>query len=241
MGELAASISHEINQPLGAILANAEAADMLLVSQNGRFDEVRAILLDIRRDDQRASEIVRRVKNLAGKREMEMKPLALNSVVDGVVRLLRHDARRHAVRVERDLGENLPEARGDEVALQQVLINLALNGMEAMDEVPAERRRLVIGTRSAGSRVSVRVSDAGKGIAAADRRRLFTSFFTTKAHGMGLGLAICRSIVEAHGGTIDAADAPGGGTAFEFSLPIWAGSPAHARAERARPRHPPRG
>ena len=221
VGELATSISHEINQPLGAIQANAEAAEMLLASESDRSEEVRAILLDIRRDDQRASEIVQRVRKLAARRELEIKPLAVNSVVDGVVRLLGHDARRHGVKIEKDLGRNLPEASGDEVALQQVLINLALNGMEAMDEVPAERRRLVIGTRPAGDRVSIRVSDAGKGIAIADRPRLFGSFFTTKPEGVGLGLAICRSIVEAHGGTIEPADAPGGGTVFEFSLPIW--------------------
>ena len=220
IGELAASISHEINQPLGAILANAETAEMLLASRNGEFEEVRQILGDIRRDDQRASEVVQRVRRLAGKREMEMRPLDLNAVVESVARMLRHDSRRHGVAIERELGRGLPAARGDEVALQQVVINLALNGMEAMAGVPEDRRRLVMRTRVVRDRVSVRVSDTGHGIGS-EGPRLFQSFFTTKAHGVGLGLSICRSIVEAHGGRIDAANEPGGGAAFEFTLPSW--------------------
>ena len=223
VGELAASISHEINQPLGAILANAEAAEMLLASSNGHSDEIRQILLDIRRDDLRASEVIQRVKRLAGRREVEMKPLDLNAVVESVVRLLVHQARQHGVTLEEDLGRGIPAALGDEVALQQVIINLAMNGMEAMAEVPVERRRLLIRTSVSRDRVSVRVSDAGPGIAAADRHNLFRSFFTTKAQGVGLGLSICRSIVEAHCGTIEAAHEPAGGTAFEFTLPVCAG------------------
>jgi len=221
VGELAASISHEINQPLGAILANAETAELLLDSTATNPDDLRQILADIRRDDQRASEVVQRVRRLAGNRRMEMKRLDLNAVVETVVRMLSHQARRHGVTMEKDLGRGIPAARGDEVALQQVLINLAMNGMEAMAEVPADRRRLILQTRAAGDRVSVRVSDSGKGIADEDRPNLFTSFFTTKANGVGLGLAICRSIVEAHGGRIAAANAPGGGATFSFSLPVW--------------------
>jgi C4-dicarboxylate-specific signal transduction histidine kinase len=237
MGQLAASISHEINQPLGAILANAEAGEMLLASTNGQFAEVRQILQDIRRDDQRASEVVQRVRRLAGRREIELKPVDVNGVVETVSGLLRHDARRHGIAVEKDLGRDLPEARGDEVALQQVLINLALNGMEAMDDLSADRRRLTVRTRSVGDRITVRVSDSGKGIAEADRSSLFTSFFTTKPNGVGLGLAICRSIVEAHGGRIDASNPPDGGAAFEFTLPVWRadadGIPS--RSDAARP------
>jgi signal transduction histidine kinase len=237
MGQLAASISHEINQPLGAILANAEAGEMLLARTNGQFEEVRQILQDIRRDDQRASDVVQRVRRLAGRqREMEMEPVDPNAVVDTVVRLLRHDARRHGVDIEKDLGRDVPEVRGDEVALQQVLINLALNGMEAMDDLPTDRRRLTVRTRLLGDRISVRVSDSGKGVAEADRPSLFTSFFTTKANGVGLGLAICRSIVEAHGGRIDASNPPEGGAAFEFTLPVWRadadGIPAPSGATR---------
>jgi len=234
VGELAASISHEINQPLGAILANAEAGEMLLASTNGQFEEVREIFAEIRKDDQRASEVVRRVRRLASRREMELKPIDVNVVVDVVLRLLRHDARRHGVALEEELAADLPPVRADEVALQQVLINLALNGMEAMDGIPGERR-LVFRTRRDGRRLLVRVSDTGKGIADADRPGLFTSFFTTKPHGVGLGLAICRSIVEGHGGAIEASNGDGGGAAFEFSLPLEDGPGAAGKTAAARP------
>ncbi len=228
LGELVASISHEVSQPLGAVLANVEVAEMLLASSNGHLDEPRQILLDIHRDALRASEVIQRVRRLSSKHRMEMKPLDLNDVVGSVVRLLAHQARRYGVTMEEDLGRGIPPALGDEVALQQVIINLALNGMEAMSDLPANRRRLVIRTRVSPDGVSVRVSDAGPGIAAADRDNLFRSFFTTKAQGVGLGLSICRSIVETHGGTIEAAHEPAVGAAFEFILPVCA--PGGARS-----------
>jgi signal transduction histidine kinase len=219
VGELTASISHEINQPLGAILANAEAAEMLLESEDGNLEEVRRILSDIRRDDLRASEVVRRVRELAGKRELEMKAVDLNEVVESVKQLLEYEAKRHAVSVQTDLAAELPRVQGDSVSLQQVLINLALNGIDAMSVTMVVRRRLVISTRAAGGVAEVRVTDTGHGIEEGDRNRLFQSFFTTKQHGVGLGLSICRSIVEAHGGTIVAENNLNGGATFRFSLP----------------------
>ncbi|MET0618969.1 MAG: ATP-binding protein [Thermoanaerobaculia bacterium] len=222
VGELTASISHEINQPLGAILANAEAAEMLLESEKGDLDEVRQILADIRRDDVRASEVVRRVRSLAGKREVEMQELDVNSVVEAVVRLVEFEARRLGVAVETVLAPNLRRIRGDEVSIQQVLINLALNGMEAMANTLPGERRLRIRTRSDGSRVELSVSDFGRGIAEHERGSLFQPFFTTKAHGVGLGLSICRSIAEAHGGHIAAENGSGRGAEFILSLPVHA-------------------
>ncbi len=219
VGELTASISHEINQPLGAILANAEAAEMLLDADGGSLDELRRILADIRRDDLRASEVVRRVRGLAGKRELELKPVEAGEIVATVLRLLQYEGRRHGVSVETDLAAGLVVPRADEVSLQQVLINLALNGMEAMERTPPGARRLRLSTRAAGDRIEFRVSDAGSGIAELDRARLFQSFFTTKPHGVGLGLSICRSIVEGLGGAIGAANNPGGGATFWFLLP----------------------
>jgi signal transduction histidine kinase len=235
VGELAASISHEINQPLGAILANAETAELLLDSKAGNAGELRQILEDIRRDDVRASEVMRRVRALAGRRGIEMKPLEVNAVAEAAAGLLEPEARRRGVALEKDLRPGLPESRADEVSLQQVIINLALNGMEAMAATPAGRRRLTIATRSRGSRVVVRVSDTGHGIAPADRPRLFESFFSTKEHGLGLGLSICRSIIEAHGGRIAADNDVTGGATFEFELPALAPSAtASERLERAR-------
>ena len=219
VGELTASISHEINQPLGAILANAEAAEMLLESGDGNMEEVRRILSDIRRDDLRASEVVRRVRGLAGKRDIEMKAVDMNAIVEAVVRLLEHEARRNAVAVQKDLAPELPAVHGDEISLQQVLINLALNAIEAMSIATVARRRLLIAASAAGGLVEVRVSDSGLGISESDRANLFQSFFTTKKQGMGLGLSICRSIIEAHHGTISAENNPAGGAMFRFSLP----------------------
>jgi signal transduction histidine kinase len=148
-----------------------------------------------------------------------MKPLAVNAVADAAAGLLEAEARRRGVVLERDFRAGLPEIRGDEVSLQQVVINLALNGMEAMNETPPAGRRLSIATRNGNGRVVVRVSDAGRGIAADQEPKLFQSFFTTKRHGLGLGLSICRSIVDAHGGRIAAQNNGGGGATFEFELP----------------------
>lgn len=235
VGELAASISHEINQPLGAILANAETAELLLDSKApGNAEELRQILTDIRRDDVRASEVMRRVRALAGRREIEMKPLDVNAIAESVASLLEAEARRRGVALTKDFRPGLPACRADEVSLQQVIINLALNGMEAMTATPAGRRRLTLATRSRGSRVVVRVSDTGHGISPADRPRLFESFFSTKDHGLGLGLSICRSIIEAHGGRIAADNDVAGGATFEFELPALAATVPAESLERAR-------
>jgi signal transduction histidine kinase len=234
VGELAASISHEINQPLGAILANAETAELLLDAKTANAEELRQILTDIRRDDVRASEVMRRVRALASRQEIEMKPLDVNAVAQSAASLLEPEARRRGVTLTKDFRSGLPPTRADEVSLQQVLINLALNGMEAMTETPGGRRRLTIATRLRGSRLVVRVSDTGHGIATADRKRLFESFFTTKQHGLGLGLSICRSIIEAHGGRIAADNDAAGGATFEFELPVLAAPVTAAEAEQAR-------
>ncbi|MGE5413488.1 MAG: ABC transporter substrate binding protein [Syntrophomonadaceae bacterium] len=219
VGELAASISHEINQPLGAILANAETAELLLQSDATSAEELRQILSDIRRDDVRASEVMRRVRALAGRGEIEMKPVAVDGVAEAAAALLEPEARRRGVLLENDFRAGPAEIRGDDVSLQQVIINLALNGMEAMAETPAGRRRLSIATRNGDGRVTVRVSDTGPGVAAPDEAKLFESFFTTKRHGLGLGLSICRSIIDAHGGRIGGVNNGGGGATFEFELP----------------------
>jgi two-component system, LuxR family, sensor kinase FixL len=220
VGELTGSIAHEINQPLGAILSNAEAAELLLESESPSLDEVRKILADIRKDDLRASEVIQRVRALLHKRELSMLPLDLNEVAEEVVRLVSADAHRRNVALETEFASGPTAIRGDRVHLQQVLLNLLLNGMEAMIDMPQGARRIVVRTeRTADQTVKVSVSDTGHGIPSDRLPHVFDSFFTTKEHGIGLGLAIARSIVEVHGGRIWASNDPGGGATFSFTLP----------------------
>ena len=219
LGELTASIAHEINQPLGAILSNAEAAEVLL--DTGSKEELRAILADIRSDDLRASEIIQRVRDLACKRQIAVGPLQLNKRVQNVLRLVATDAQRRGVTVTSDLQADLPEINGDRVQIEQVLLNLVLNGMEAMRNTPVERRRLAVSTRTCGSKaVEINIVDEGHGIPDDKLGQIFDSFFTTKENGMGLGLALARSIAELHRGHVTAENNPGGGATFRLRLPL---------------------
>jgi PAS domain S-box-containing protein len=220
LGELTASIAHEINQPLGAILSNADAAELLLEADSGRLDEVRRILADIRKDDLRASEVIRRMRELLGKRPLARQPLDLNEVASGVLELVGGDAARRGVALEIELAPALPVVPGDRVHLEQVLLNLLLNGMEAMAGTPASPPRLAVRTARSDGGVEVAVTDSGPGIPRERLPRLFESFFTTKPDGMGLGLSIARSIVEAHGGRIWAENRADGGATFRFTVPI---------------------
>jgi signal transduction histidine kinase len=219
-GELTASIAHEINQPLGAILANAGAAEALLRRGVASGDELRAVIDDIKKSDLRASEIIRRVRALVSMREGEYELDDLNAVVGDVVDFLAGDARRRGVVMSAKLAPGLPRLAIDRIQLQQAIVNLCVNAMDAMADVPADRRRLGVDTRArAGGGAEVIVTDTGPGIAPERMPRLFDSFFTTKADGTGLGLSISRSIVQAHGGTLSAANRPGGGAVFRIALP----------------------
>jgi PAS domain S-box-containing protein len=219
LGELTASIAHEINQPLGAILSNADAAEMLLESPAAPLDEVRQILDDIRKDDLRASEVIRRVRALVRHREVEMQCIDLTEAVADVVRLMRAEARRRGVAVKAELPARLPLVRADRVHLQQVLLNLFLNGMEAMAGATGEKRLTVRTALNADGCAEIAVSDTGHGVQPDRLARLFAPFFSTKKEGMGLGLSISRSLVERHGGRIWAENNPGGGATFRFTLP----------------------
>ena len=221
VGELTAGIAHEINQPLGAILCNVDAAEMLLDSQSDCIDEVRKILDDIRRDDIRASEVIRHMRSLLRKREMEMRPLDLNALIDEVLRLVASDAARRQTIIETRLNP-VGHVNGDRVHLQQVLLNLVLNGLEAMVDTPRSRRRLIVFSgRTESGDIEVCVSDAGHGIPAERMRTIFESFVSTKPDGMGLGLSIARSIIEAHGGRIEARNNAMAGAMFRFELPAY--------------------
>jgi signal transduction histidine kinase len=234
MGELTAAIAHEVNQPLGAILANVAAAEMLLESGDRRLDDVRRILVDVRRDDLRASEVIRRLRGLLAKHEMAREAVDLNEAIAEVLRLLEAEARRRRVELVPELDGALPKVLGERVHLQQVLLNLVINAMDAMADTPADSRRVVVRTsRSGHDGVEVAVSDRGHGIAPERLPKLFDSFFTTKQRGMGLGLSIARSIVQAHGGRIWAESDGLVGATFRFTLPVVQAAPRTALSEQS--------
>jgi signal transduction histidine kinase len=222
-GELTASIAHEIAQPLSAILNNVETAELILKQSSGRPDaeSLSPILADIKRDDLRANEVVNRLRALLRKRELKLEPMDINTLVSSAVMLVRADAGRKLVQLRTELEPDLPPVSADPVHMQQVVLNLLVNGMDAMIKTPPPARCLYVRTRlRAGSAVEITVRDNGHGIDPAHAGRLFESFFTTKEGGMGLGLSIARSIVQAHGGTIWAERARGGGSVFSFRLPL---------------------
>ncbi len=191
----------------------------MLAAEPPPIDEVRQILADIRSDDLRASEVIRQLRGLLGKHAPEMASLDLNALAADVLRLLAVEARRRGVAMDMEFGE-LPAVYGDRVQLQQALLNLILNAMDAMDDIPQALRRVTVRTAANGNDgVEMAVSDAGHGIPAARLPHIFESFTTSKQDGMGLGLSITRSIVEAHGGKIRAENNPGKGATFRFTLP----------------------
>lgn len=220
MGEMTAMIAHEVNQPLGAILSNAEAAEMLLDSKEPPLGEIRQILCDIRKNDLRANEVIRRIGALVRRREAQSQPLNLNHAISEVLQLVTGDAHRRHIHVRRDFGTDLPFAFGDKVQLQQVLLNLIVNAMDAMKDNSDTSRRLMIQTkRNEARELEVVVSDSGPGVPPDRLERIFDSFFTTKKDGVGLGLSIARSIIEAHDGKIWAENNPERGASFHFTVP----------------------
>ena len=227
LGELSSSLAHELNQPLAAILSNAQAALRFLAQDAPALNDVRDILKDIVGDDKRASEVIHRLRLLLRKDEVQHQPLKMNEVVQDVLKLVRSDLTSRNIAVTIDLSTELPAVIGDRVLLQQVLLNLILNGCDAVaDAELAEHRRLHIHTLWNGQAVQVSVRDQGRGIALDDMQRLFEPFFTTKPQGMGLGLAICRNIITAHNGQLWATNNADCGASFYFTLPAYHGEPA---------------
>jgi PAS domain S-box-containing protein len=219
VGQITASIAHEINQPLGAIRYNAEAGLLFLNRDSYDKGEFQEIFDDIRRDNRRASDLVTRLRELLHDRELRLDPIDVNDVIRDVVKLMRVESRQRHVQLETQCGD-LPTVLGDYGRLQQVLLNLILNGMDAMATQPEARRRIAIRTARIGAtRIQVEVADRGSGIDPITLPKIFDSFFTNKAQGMGLGLAIARSIVEAHGGRIWAENnADGVGATLIFQI-----------------------
>ena len=219
LGELSGSLAHELNQPLTAILSNAQAAQRFLAQSPPRVDKLAEILTDIVKSDHRAGAVIQRLRSLLRKEEAQRHPLDINEVVEESLRLMRSDLLNRQVAVSTDLAEALPAVSGDRNQLQQVLLNLVINGCDAMDGREADRRLLVRTQTTAHGDVEVSVADRGAGIPLADLERIFEPFMTTKAKGMGLGLAICRSIVEAHGGRLWATNNPDRGATLHCELP----------------------
>jgi len=220
LGELTTSIAHEINQPLAAIISNADACLGWMGREAPNLSAARSSVEWIIEDAIRASEVIRRIRALAKKGEIEMVPLDINEVVKDVIALVTRELVSHRVTLRTELTAGLPRIVGDRIQLQQVIINLVMNGIEAMDAVTDRARELLIqSSKDDAGHVQLAVTDCGVGIAENDADRVLDPFFTTKSTGLGMGLSICRSIVEAHGGRLSMVHKSGPGATFQFALP----------------------
>lgn len=231
VGELTAAVSHEINQPLTAILSNAQAGELQLDADPSQVERLRQILRDIQRENRRATAVIREVRALARKQAPDSKPLSMNAVVAEALPLLEARARSQGVAVQAELAEPLPLVSGDRTQLLQVVLNLTINGIEALGPPGRGDRRVLLRTRADGAEVELAVADTGPGLSEDARPRLFESFFTTKSEGLGLGLSIVRSIVEGHGGRVTAEGRNGGGATFRVRLPVDRGRASARPAE----------
>ncbi len=219
LGELSGSLAHELNQPLTAILSNAQAAQRFLAQNPPRVDQLAEILSDIVKSDHRARSVIQRLRSMLRKEPAQHQRLDINDVVQESLRVMRSDLLNRDVTVDTDLADALPAVSGDRNQLQQVLLNFMMNGCDAMHNQLTGRRLLLQTQRAAQGRIEISVADRGAGIADADLERIFEPFVTTKSQGLGLGLAICRSIVEAHGGRLWASNNAHGGATLHFELP----------------------
>lgn len=221
LGEMGASIAHELNQPLAAINSNAEATLRWLDREVPDLNEARAAASRIVKNGRRASDVSRRVREFAKKADPQMTDADLNEVVEEAITLICHEALQYGVVIQFDLAPNLPPVRGDRIQIQQVIVNLAVNGMEAMATVTGPQRTLIIRTQQRQhDQAVVMVEDSGVGIGPDDLDLVFNAFHTTKPNGLGMGLSICRSIIDAHGGQLWAACNVGPGMTFQFTIPL---------------------
>jgi C4-dicarboxylate-specific signal transduction histidine kinase len=219
-GEMAASIAHEVNQPLGAILSNAETAEIILKSPNPDIAELGEIVSDILRDDHRATEVIRRMRTFLKRAPFELKSLDLNDLALETVEFLSTLARGRKVQL---LSATIPDALpilGDRIQLQQAILNLVVNGIDSMKDTPSENRTISIQTSRVGDFAELSVNDRGPGIPESKLKEIFQPFYTSKAESMGMGLSITRTIVEAHHGLIQAKNRNDGGASFQMRLPL---------------------
>jgi signal transduction histidine kinase len=224
VAELAASIAHEVSQPLSAVVANGQACIQWLTAEPPNVTNARMAAERIMRDGKDAGEVVRHMRALFKKTALEKVELNINDVIDEVLRLIHKDTVEKRVTVETDLEKRLPPVAGDRVQLQQVIFNLLVNGIEAMETVTDRPRKLVICSKLQNSvAILIEIRDYGAGLA--DSEKVYEAFYTTKEKGMGMGLSICRSIVEAHGGRLGTTPSQGPGTTFFFTLPLRSNLP----------------
>src|SRR5688572_4163848 len=222
LGTLSSSLVHELSQPLGAILLNTEAGELLLQRPDPDLHEIRQILADIRRDDSRAAEVIDSLRRLLKRRQLEFAPVSVAALVNDVAALMKSDAIARNVTLE-CRSEAALQVRGDRVHLSQVLINMIMNGMDAVAEMPSSMRQVSVQARArGGGQVELAVIDSGTGVPDPIMPRIFEPFFTTKAAGMGMGLSVSRTIVDAHGGKLWAENRAEGGAAFRVTLPAIA-------------------
>jgi signal transduction histidine kinase len=220
MGELVASIAHEVNQPLGAIVTNGQACMHLLSREVPDLDKSREVVGRMIRDGMRASEVIKRIRDLLHKTSVDKAPLNINETIQEVIALVSSDVLRSRVELTAKLAADLPPVLGDRIQLQQVILNLILNARDAMSGQKSNPRELQINSgQNNGGAVVVAVRDTGHGLEPKDIERIFDPFFTTKAGGMGLGLSISRTIIEAHGGTLWATPNDDKGATIQFTLP----------------------
>jgi len=219
MGELTASLAHEVNQPIGAAVTNANTCIRWLARDTPNVEEARAAAMRSAKDGMRAAEIVSRIRLLFKKGTPQREFVDINEVIREMIVLLRGEATRHNISVRTELAAELPPVLGDRVQLQQVLMNLMLNGMDAMKDMDGTRELAIKSQQAENEQVVVTVSDTGVGLPAQQGDQIFKAFFTTKSHGTGMGLSISRSIVESHGGRLWAADNSPRGASFHFALP----------------------
>jgi C4-dicarboxylate-specific signal transduction histidine kinase len=221
MGELTASMAHELNQPLAAILSNAQAASRFLMGESPDLAQVRECLTDIVADDKRAGEVIKRLRGLMKKGEFQPSSVDLNEVVTDAIRLVRNDALLRNTAVVFEPFPGLASVLGDRIQLYQVVLNLIINGLEASAEQPSGERWVLVRTaESESGGVQLTVEDSGNGVAGSDLARVFEPFFSTKREGLGMGLSISRSIVRAHGGQIWAENRATRGAIFHCVLPV---------------------
>jgi C4-dicarboxylate-specific signal transduction histidine kinase len=223
MGEITGSIAHEINQPLGAIVNYGNACLRLITTGCAELTDIATALSEIVNDANRASSIIAQIRALSKKAVPEMMVLEVKDLVTEILPLVRYELNKQRIVLKTDLSNDLSPVMGDRIQLQQVLLNLVINGMEAMHQIPEDRRQLSIEAQPHISEdksfILIAVTDSGIGLKADDLPRLFETFYTTKAGGMGMGLAISRSIVEAHGGRLWATPNTDVGATFQFMLP----------------------
>jgi PAS domain S-box-containing protein len=222
MGELAASIAHEVNQALGAMVANAAAAERWLAAKRPETQKARRTLQAISADGRRAGEVIGRIRALMKRQQPRKTALDVNEAIRDVVALAQQEMSRHAIVLAMHAAEGLPSVQADKVQLQQVLLNLVINAIEAMSEIEDRARELTIASSVDDARVVVEVRDSGAGLQAQRAEQLFEAFYTTKPQGLGIGLSISRSIIEAHGGRLWAESNTPHGAVFRFSLPVGA-------------------